>query len=66
MFLLGMTAFVGRDFGGEMFSMARSGCANSPVPGAGLILSVRISAIVSRTLTGYFATTSRPAPDSAS
>jgi len=37
-FILGQTAFLGKDFGGEMYSLARSGCAQSPVPGAGLIL----------------------------
>ncbi|MGA2031985.1 MAG: PQQ-binding-like beta-propeller repeat protein [Thermoguttaceae bacterium] len=62
MFLVGQTAFLGRDFGGEMFSMARSGCANSAVPGAGLILfGPHLCACVTH-FDGYFASTSRPAP----
>lgn len=61
-FLVGQTAFLDRDFGGEMFALARSGCANSPVPGAGLILfGPHLCSCVTH-LDGYFATTSRPAP----
>ena len=63
-FLLGQTAVLGKDFGGEMFSMARSGCAESPVPGAGLILfGPHLCSCVTH-FDGYFATTSRPAPPS--
>jgi outer membrane protein assembly factor BamB len=61
-FLLGQTAVLGKDFGGEMFSMARSGCAESPVPGAGLILFGPHLCHCVTHFDGYFATTSRPAP----
>jgi outer membrane protein assembly factor BamB len=61
-FILGHTAFLGRDFGGQMFSMARSGCAESPVPGSGLILfGPHLCSCVTH-FDGYFATTSRAAP----
>ncbi len=63
-FLLGQTAVLGKDFGGEMFSMVRLGCAESPVPGAGLILfGPHLCGCVTH-FDGYFATTSRPAPPS--
>jgi len=61
-FLLGQTAFLGKDFGGEMYSLARSGCAQSPVPGAGLILFGPHLCHCVTHFDGYFATTSRPAP----
>jgi outer membrane protein assembly factor BamB len=62
MFLVGQTAFLKKNFGGEMFAMARSGCANSVVPGAGLMLFAPHLCSCVTHLDGYFATTSRPAP----
>ncbi|MCY3019498.1 MAG: PQQ-binding-like beta-propeller repeat protein [Planctomycetota bacterium] len=61
-FLLAQTAFLGKDLGGEMYSLARSGCAQSPVPGAGLILFGPHLCHCVTHFDGYFATTSRPAP----
>jgi outer membrane protein assembly factor BamB len=59
--LIGHTAFIGRDHSGFMYSSARSGCAMSPVPGAGLILfGPHMCGCVSH-LDGHFATSSRPA-----
>jgi hypothetical protein len=36
--ILGQTALIGKDFSGTMVAVARSGCAQSPTPGAGLLL----------------------------
>ena len=37
-FLMGQTAFIGADFSGEMIAVARSGCAQSPIPASGLVM----------------------------
>ncbi|MFM2090253.1 MAG: Serine/threonine-protein kinase AfsK [Planctomycetota bacterium] len=37
-FVMSQTAFIGPDMSGEMVAVARSGCAQSPTPGAGLLL----------------------------
>jgi outer membrane protein assembly factor BamB len=58
--LIAHTAFIEKDFSGLMYASARSGCAMSPVPGAGLILfGPHMCGCVTH-LDGHFATTSRP------
>jgi hypothetical protein len=59
-FLIGQTAFIGKDWAGKMYSSARSGCARSPVIGSGLILFGPHTCGCVTHLDGHFATTSRP------
>jgi outer membrane protein assembly factor BamB len=59
-FLIGQTAFIGRDFAGKFYASARSGCSRSPVIGAGLILFGPHTCGCVTHLDGHFATTSRP------
>ncbi len=61
-FLLGQTAFIDKDFAGEMFSVARSGCAHSPVPGSGVIMFGPHTCACTTHFDGFLATTSRAAP----
>lgn len=58
-FLVGQTAFLDKTFGGPMYSLARSGCANSPVPGAGVIVFAPHTCSCVTHLDGYFATSAR-------
>lgn len=61
-FLLGQTAFIGKDFSGEMFAIARSGCAKSPVPAGGVVMFGPHTCACTTHLDGFLATTSHPAP----
>jgi outer membrane protein assembly factor BamB len=61
-FLLGQTAFIGRDFAGEMVAVARSGCAQSPGLGAGqMFFGPHMCGCVTH-FDGFLAMSPRPAP----
>ncbi len=61
-FLLGQTAFIDKNFSGEMFAIARSGCAKSPVPAGGMVIFGPHTCACTTHLDGFLATTSHPAP----
>jgi outer membrane protein assembly factor BamB len=62
-FLTGQTAFIGQDFSGQMYAVARSGCAHSPVPGGGLILFGPHTCACTTHFDGFLAATSHAAPE---
>lgn len=62
-FLLGQTAFIDKNFSGEMYAVARSGCAHSPVPGSGVIVFGPHMCACTTHFDGFLATTSHLAPD---
>ncbi|MFM2092173.1 MAG: hypothetical protein RLZZ127_2662, partial [Planctomycetota bacterium] len=62
-FLLGQTALIGgKDFSGEMIAVARSGCALSPVPAAGVVMFGPHTCGCTTHFDGFLALSPRAAP----
>ncbi|MFM2090035.1 MAG: hypothetical protein RLZZ127_524, partial [Planctomycetota bacterium] len=59
---LGQTALIGRDFSGTMVAVARSGCAQSPTPAAGLLFFGPHMCACTTHFDGFLAMSPRPVP----